>query len=518
MRIRPGLSLALHALASLGCSLGNVSVDRCRTDDACASAFGPGSTCDDGYCTAPTECSTTAKCREAFGFGAVCVEGRCATAPAEPRCNLSEPPELAGQFPTTVGDRILVGALLKDTANQNARATAMRHAVMEINGSGGINGKPLGLLVCRNDATDTSSENDETKRLVDYLGGDLGVPLILGPASSSNVTAALSTVLDKKLATTVISPSATAASLTDQPIRFGDGKTTLFWRTCPKDTLQSRVLASEVAKETAGRLVIVYQNDPYGNGIQSAFVGELDSVAPHFKNGIELATFRLDANLDADLAKAADKVKGKDGAPVVFVASDAAHTLKFFDALVKLGVTPPKIFLSDGSRSLVLLADTLSQPVRDLVKLSIGTGPAPFDKTDEGAAADYESFRASMKSLYDVSITSFGFVSHSYDAAYVGAYGLIHAYTRGTGTVAGFDGFDVADGLKRLVGGTPVAVGQNDFKTASNELTGAKSIDVRGISGPLEFDPNRGEAPGPIEIWRANATFDDFEQVSIVKP
>lgn len=510
---RAGLA-ALAALALLaGCSLGNVSVDRCTSDEACVAAFGPGSACGDGYCSAAPACATTAECRSAFGYGAVCEAGRCAFAPAEPRCNLSEPPELAGSFPTVVGDRVLVGAILKDTESQNARASAMRLAVSEINIAGGIDGFPLALLVCRNDAGETTTDNDETARLTDYLAGSLGVPLLLGPASSSNVAAAVARLKVQKLATAIVSPSATAAGLTDDPVVFDGRAPSLFWRTSPRDTLQAAVLVNEVAKGAPMRVVVVYQNDPYGSGIESDFRDGWTKASPMAP--VDSLPFRLDSNLSADLAKAAGDAKVKAPDALLVVAADAANTLKFFEELVKVGYTPPKLFLTDGSRSKAMLAPELSDGVKALVKGAVGTGPAAFDPD---AKDGYAKFSQQMKSLYDVTVTGFGFVSHSYDAAYVGAYGLLAGVAKAEGKVAAFDGFDVATGFTRLAKGDSVAIGQSDYSKAAKALTSGGAIDIRGISGPLDFDSTRGEAPGPIEVWAPNAAFDDFEQRSVVLP
>lgn len=499
------------ALALSGCSLGNVSYDRCVTDSACAVAFGAGSACTEGYCSDPTPCTATAECRAAFGYGTLCEAGTCVLAPAEPRCSISAPPELAGEFPRAIGDRILVGALLKDTASQQARASAMRLAVDEINVAGGIDGFDLALLVCRNDATETTTDNDETARLTEYLAGSLGTPLILGPASSSNVAAAIGVLKVKLLPTALVSPSATAAGLSDDPVVFDGRSTGLFWRTCPKDTLQAAVLVDEVGKTMAPSVTVVYQNDAYGSGIEAAFRAGWTAGG----KAVTSLPFRVDSNLDADLAKAATDAKAKGAPALLVVASDATTSMKLLQQLVKAGFTTPKLFLTDGSRSKVLLDPMQPKAVQDLVRASVGTGPAAFDPNAE---ATYSKFVQQMASLYGVTVTGFGFVSHSYDAAYVGAYGLLHGLSKGKHAAVGFDGFDVAEGFTRLSSGTAVAIGQTDFTKAAASLTSGKSIDIQGISGPLDFDPARGEAEGPIEVWVPNDAFDDFKTVSVVQP
>ncbi len=508
-------AIAVLGLSLAGCSLGNLSVDRCDSDGACAVAFGAGSACLDGYCSAPAPCETTSACRERFGYGAVCEEARCALAPAEPRCSLSTPVELAGEFPRTVGDRILVGAILRDTASQNARAKAIQLAFDEINNVGGVDGVPLSLLVCRNDATETTTDSDEAARLTSYLAGTLGVPLILGPASSANVAAALGVLKVQSLATAMISPSATAAGLTDDPVVFGGRKDGLFWRTCPRDTLQAAVLVGSVGLDKLTSVTIVYQLDAYGSGIEAAVSDGLTSMGTVPPKVIDSLPFRIDVNLDEDLAKAAATAKSLGHEGLLVVASDAANTLKFLNHLAVLKYQAPALFLTDGSRSTVILDPKQPAEVQAMVKGAVGTSPAAFDTN---AAAAHAKFVQQMTSLYGVTVTGFGFVSHSYDAAYVGAYGLLSGLTKAKHLVSALNGFDIANGLTRLASGSPVAVGQTDFTKAAAALTDGMGVDIYGISGPLDFDPKRGEAPGPIEVWKPNATFDDFVTVTVIQP
>jgi ABC-type branched-subunit amino acid transport system substrate-binding protein len=59
----------------------------------------------------------------------------------------------------------------------------------------------------------------------------------------------------------LISPSATADELTDAP----DGN--LFFRTSPRDTLQSAALTDVIMRYGAQKIVIVARDDSYGNGL-----------------------------------------------------------------------------------------------------------------------------------------------------------------------------------------------------------------------------------------------------------
>jgi branched-chain amino acid transport system substrate-binding protein len=472
-------------------------------------AFGPGSTCQAGFCGEPAPCQVTANCRAQFGYGTFCQDGRCALAPADPRCNVSEPPELAGTFPTVVGDRLLIGALLQNTESQNARASAIRLAISEMNGAGGIVGFKLGVLVCRNDAEGSTSSADVSSALTRHLAGSIGVPLILGPASSGNATAALSELLVRQLPTAIISPSATSAALTTAKDTFGNQSVGLFWRTCPNDNLQVSVLAKKISKASFASVALVYQQDPYGNGIEQSFRTAWED--PQHK--VTSFPFQIDAaQVNADLDKAAQGAAQLKPAAVLIAAADAKYTVTFLQSAVKAGLTAPKFFFTDGSRSKAVLLDSkLSMEVRQIVQAAAGTGPAAFDPSN----MKHKSFDDAMKNKYGVTVTSFGFLSHSYDAAYVGVFGIAAAFAGANNRVAGFDGFKVATGLSGLAKGMAIDVGPLAFTQAVSKIVGGKTIDIRGLSGPLDFD-STGEAAGLVEVWRANAAFDDFETVEIV--
>jgi branched-chain amino acid transport system substrate-binding protein len=62
-------------------------------------------------------------------------------------------------------------------------------------------------------------------------------------------------------------------------------------------------------------------------------------------------------------------------------------------------------------------------------------------------------------------------------------------------------GAEVARGLARTVGGTPIVVGKQGLNQAFSVLSTDASIDFDGASGPLDWDLTTGEAPSDIVIW-----------------
>jgi hypothetical protein len=74
------------------------------------------------------------------------------------------------------------------------------------------------------------------------------------------------------------------------------------------------------------------------------------------------------------------------------------------------------------------------------------------------------------------------------------------------GTSTSWDGRDVATGMTKLspppAGQTPLPLnGQNAWISAAGQLADPGFLDLAGTSGNLDFNPSKGEAPGPVEVW-----------------
>lgn len=496
------LACSLGALLATGCSLGNIHPEPCSDDAACAGRFGLGSRCEsDGFCTDAASCTSSVECRASFGVGSTCEGASCVVAPANPRCALSEPEELAAQLPGSLGDRLVLGGLFAvDSEKQRVRADAARLAVRQINDiAGGVMGRPLGLLICNSDADgDPATDEQEVQQLTSYLGGTLGLPVVLGPTSSSDSITAINWLLQQQLRTALISPSATSNQLTDLPDRLNPGDPYgLFWRTCPSDTLQGPVIAQVIGGQTSvtevasdlDRIAVIYQNDAYGSALQVVFRAaflELDSTG-HEMSGFSFAVDQADIP-DAVVAAGAF---GPDA--VLVISSDATRTVAVLDEAS--GVTALRdlpYFLTDGSKDAAVLLSSSNPPgVQSIVARAIGTAPA----SPEGSA--YNTFRDELRNQFDGDASQYSFVAHSYDAAYVAAYGWVFAQTLSSSV----DGVHVVEGLSHLSAGDSIDIGPSSFSSALSALQSQEDIDIQGMSGPLDFDSATGEAPGDIEVW-----------------
>jgi branched-chain amino acid transport system substrate-binding protein len=491
----------LAALGAASCSLTNISADSCDSADACRVAFGLGSLCKDGFCTEPIGCGNGHDCRIQFGGGA-CVAGSCVDVlPPDPngRCTTYEPAEL-GEV-DLVGDTapVVVGGIfrLEDTS-EPARADAARLAIREINGVGGLDGsRPLAMVVCDNGGPGATLGDEERRVLtqdsIDYLAGTLGVPFIVGPNLSADSLVAVNYVLSQGYPTLLISPSATSPALTNQPDRLNpDDPHGLFWRTCPNDALQGRLLAEQVVGQqptpdpTITQVAAMFISDAYGEGLADTFQ-ELWGSA-----NTSLHPFDAEADLDALVANVA--VAAPDA--VLIIAIEAQRTVSILTAMAAepLLVNLP-VYLTDGSKDeQVLLDPNLPAEVQNIIfNQVVGTAPAgPLSAASNVFFANYEM-------EFGVNPEGNSFIANAYDAIYVGAAGTVHA---SAGTF-NYDGRTVATGLSRLVAGSVVPVGSLDWSNVKNSLTtGERTLDIDGISGPLDFDVNVGEADAPIEAWQ----------------
>jgi branched-chain amino acid transport system substrate-binding protein len=179
---------------------------------------------------------------------------------------------------------------------------------------------------------------------------------------------------------------------------------------------------------------------------------------------------------------------------MVIISSDAARTVSVLEeAAQSANLRLAEYFLTDGSKdSSVLLSTSLTTQAQALVDDALGTAPA----SPTGTA--FNVFRDDLLGQFNADAGQYSFVAHSYDAAYVGVYGIVF----GASMASDFSGLEAAHGFSRLAEGTTdVPVGSSNFSTAVTELGQGRSINISGTSGPLDFDSTSGEAPGDIEVW-----------------
>lgn len=426
------------------------------------------------------------------------MNGFCVSAfPRDPQCseiaepdNLLNTPLAGPDAPLVIGSIYSLGELKDRVLTESVRL-----AVDEINNKGGKmnRGKRLGVVVCDNGGPSNMAQGAEredlTNKAVDYLAGTLGVPYIVGPLSSSDSLVVIARLKEKNYPTVVISASATSPSLTEADDPLGNGKPGLFWRTCPSDVLQGKVMATNVIGPlmNVNKVAVIYSNDAYGQGLSNVF---RDTYGLN-----KTAIFPVDdAQFDdpTALANLATQVNAYGPNGVLIITVRAGNTIRVLQALVGTPAAGASFFFTDGAKDAEALFDpTISVEAANIIQGATGTAPA------SPSGSVYETFLATYNSKWLRDASGFSFTAQAYDATYVGAYGVIWASRQNDD----YDGNQVSEGMLKLSAGAPIEINFGMWSNGKTQLGNDVSIDLRGASGELTFNADTGEAPGQIEVW-----------------
>jgi branched-chain amino acid transport system substrate-binding protein len=156
------------------------------------------------------------------------------------------------------------GGPLNDSTVAPSLHTA-RLAVEEINQAGGVNGRPLRIVVLED-----GGEADSAVRVASMLV-DSGVVAVIGHIYSSTTLASAPVYNDGRNPVLQISPSATSPTITSA----GD----FTFRVCPSDLQYGGALA-RFARNSLGlsRGIVLYVNNDYGRGIRRTFSEEFNRL------------------------------------------------------------------------------------------------------------------------------------------------------------------------------------------------------------------------------------------------
>ena len=388
-------------------------------------------------------------------------------------------------------DVMLLGTLLPSTGALDEFGPPMERATYlaldEINRAGGCGGKRFALLSC-----DTGTSVETALAGARMIVEATTAPAILGAASSA-VTIEVFNQVARPNGTVVISPSATSPALTYLP---DDG---LLWRTVPSDATQGAAIAAYLLAQGFGKIAIVNRDDTYGNGlrdaISDAYCAEIDCLVG---DNFLTRTYREDTQA-SDHADAVIELEA--------FAPDVIVLIAFLeDAIAFLNLAGERGFerfvLTDGAKD-----DRLLQAVHSDAVLAgaIGTNPA----APPGPA--YREFEVRYETAWGEPPNIFN--AEAYDAFYLLALSV--CAHRGDGPVTGAG---VATALRRLVSGQRVRAGVADWSNGVATLRSgpATTIDFDGVSGPLDFDVDTGEAVSSVEVWRPNRATGNLESGGII--
>lgn len=445
----------------------------------------------------PDACEDSSACKRAFGVGSVCgADGFCSAPLSHPRCTRSWPSGLL-DAPGDFGDAIIIGSLFGFIDHGDtllASELPIRQVASQTVDGGGLDGRPIGIVHCDTSAMagDDLDDIEGAASAARFLADAIGVPAIVGPRGSSRTQAVFEAVRDRDVL--VISPSATSPALTglDAPDPTFESPG-LLWRTVPPDTLQSEVIAADMRARAVTRVAAMYQLGAYGEGLVDLF--ETQFVA---SGGVEVRRLPFESGQFATMvATVGESIAAGELDEVLFVSSDIADYSAFLvaasanDALLAVfSADDVGLFLADAAFNEMLLVDTVARAAPLYPRIR-GTRPA----SAEGVL--FNAFAAAYAAEFNADADSSGFTPHAYDAAWLVLYGI----ARATFEEVSIDGIGIARGLRRVSSGEGVDILPTNWPTVVERFRAGESIDVRGASGPLDYDPDTEETTAPISVW-----------------
>lgn len=462
-----------------------------------------------------TPCTAHDECREAFGFGSVCGEdGLCTALAPNPRCD-AWPVDLF-ERPEAYTDVLVVGSLF-DHSTDVPEIQSVRLAVDQANGAQGLDGHEFALLQCsyeEDPALDALTMEEATAATSVWLADEVGAPVIVGPATSSQAEVAYSALnRERDLGTVLISPSATSPALTDiDGVVKTDEDPGLFWRTVPPDSLQGAVMARDIAERGSQDVAVIYEAGPYGEGLAVAFSEVFEGTGGRYT--------LLPYSDEGQRAEAVTAASDRGFDEVVFISGEITHIIAFLESAGALSAYDDRpLFLTDGARDLTLLQEVSGG--RHLLDQVRGTAPA----TPSGP--NYKTFAGAYGAAYEGDATDSVFTSYTYDATWLGLYGSAWAWYQGAAAEADAQGLaperavvgpDVARGLRKLSSGDEIVIRSTGWPDVLSRFEAGSSVDVEGASGHLDYDPDTEETTAAIDIWVVNAAQDGFETQYTVEP
>lgn len=471
--------------AGSSCSL-VLDFPQCVTDIDCTNAEGVELVCRNEECVVPmlpssVACNADTDCIAELGDGVTCGAGGVCAALTTDLCELRVEPE--GVAPD---DIVYIGSILPRTGTYAAFGVPLENAVQlaveDFNNTATLpGGKRIGWMACdsRGRAADAA---EAAQDLV-----DAGIQTIVGPGLSeetvavAEVTAAAGSFL--------ISPTASARVL-GQLVDNG-----LVWRTAGNDSVQVAGIADRIAQldPPPQRVVALVKNDLYGNGMLEELVPRLEGVLP--TNGLGTLLYSpLDAFPDAEslLSEYGARVAATfelDPEVIVVLGSVEARELVLFylDAWASSDPRPalPTFLLSSEA---VPVAESIVEGVSESFRVTLMDKMEGVTHTSR-EPDDYGPFAIRYEIRFPNEEAGLN-AGLAYDATMVGL--LAHsALPGGEGS-----GTEIAQSIARLAdeAGTQVSFGEglSFITTVQEALAAGGSVDLRGMSGELDFDLESG--------------------------
>ncbi len=440
-----------------------------------------------------SECTENTACQVAFGLGSVCADdGFCDDAVVFPRCAQTVPSGAIGTG-RIFDEPLIVGSLFARNTGQLLEESS-RLAVAQANAAGGLDERPIILVQCdygpRDD--DELTRDEVVVQAIRYLDDVLGVRVMVGPASSSAVTAAWEEMRERNII--LISPSATGPSITDlDGVIASDEQPGQLWRTAPSDTVQGAVIAGDVQSEGITGLGLIHADEPYGNGIRDVVVENIEDVDVTV---VSYAAPELLPDLLLDLSDD-DSIQG-----IVIAAARISDVVAAVDSASTIDALKTRtLFFPDIGATSEVLQAVVAHGMEESVR---GTRPVvPGGRVNDSFEASFAAEYGGRSPQEDT------FSAYAYDAMWLALYGSAWAHFQGDAD----DALDVARGLRHVSDGEALDIRTFNWALVQELFAEGQSINVQGASGDLDFDPITEETTGTIEVWTVRS--EDGEPVLV---
>ncbi len=455
--------------------------------------------------TGTEECTTHTECVEAHTETWICGAGGTCMNALSTECQIFEWPN-----DTPSDNVVIVGSIMPTSPPFDSLVLPLQNAtqlaVEDFNKEASLgNGQKLAWIGC-----DSKGSADLAQASAEHLVA-AGVPAIVGPIFSEDVLQVAEAVAIPN-DVFVMTPTGSNKEIT----ALADND--LVWRTISSDIYQANALADRlatIAPET--NMVILHKNDAYGNDLAidtfASLPGSLADVTSVYPYNVPLTTEELLNEIGTVLGTVLT-VDQPDTVVIMGTSEAQAIILVYLQTVASLPDPKPPIprfVVSHGAVPAMQYAIEAAPDVPTktfLYTIMEGVAPIIFD------AENFAAFNIRYKIKFNEqdAITT---ASLSYDSLLVIALAMsaIPADQPITGS-------NIAAQMPKLVdkAGTAVSfsgTGTTFIKTAVNALSIGGTVDLKGVSGELDFDLETGEVRTNLIGWETAAIGGDVTKPTL---
>jgi len=492
--IVPIVLLTGWALASApGCSV-ILDFPQCVDDGDCTNTEGVDLVCRRSECIEPippstVACEATADCIAAFDASVVCGVGNVCAGLATERCELLVQPQ--GVEPEAI---TYIGSILPRTGTYEVLGAplvlAIQLAVEDFNANATLpGGGKVGYVACDSEGSGALAAEAAVELVAAGIDAVVGPGLSSSVIDTANVTAPAGVLL--------ISPTASARALA----ALNDDD--LVWRTTGNDSVQAAGIAARIAAldPPPQRVVALVKDDIYGKGLLDDLAPRLADVLPPDGLGTvlysEVDSFADDQTLLAEYgARVATAFDRQPDVITILGSVEARQLILFYlEAWANADPRPPLPQFVVSNEALPVLGSVVDG-VSDSFKpaLMASLEGVTHDVLDPSNFDPWE-IRYGIRFDADAGLSA--------QLAYDAAMAVLLVYSAlPAGAVSGSE---LAAALEKLVdaGGPTVSFGQglSFIVEVQDHLAAGDGVNLRGISGPLDFDVDSGDTRRDLTGW-----------------